>query len=271
MEMISKVMAQSMNTGSEFIDQRVLAHYCCLNCQSEVKEIETVIPFGPKKGQKVSGKHGCNCEVLADIRREQKENLKLRTQRIFDENSLVNESLKRATFDTFTGHEFADKKRKALAYVEDFHPTESGNLFLQGTFGTGKSHLSMAISKALVKRGYTSIFISLPKLLTKIRSTYNDQSEYTEDSLKRAIKDVDLVVFDDIGAEGEPNNWAYQNLFEIIDSRAGKTNIYTTNLSAREFESSKKMGRIFSRLLDESELVIMNGTDYRRKQFKKED
>lgn len=49
------------------------------------------------------------------------------------------------------------------------------------------------------------------------------------------------MVFDDIGAEGEISGWGMQKLFEVIDQRAGKHNIYTTNLSSIEFEASKDL------------------------------
>ncbi|MGG3887444.1 hypothetical protein ABEV63_26255, partial [Brevibacillus panacihumi] len=94
-------------------------------------------------------------------------------------------------------------------------------------------------------------------------------SELGEEKIINAIAEADLVVFDDIGAEGEYSGWSVQKLFEVIDQRAGKHNIYTTNLTSAEFEATKDMQRIFSRMMMNSEPIIMNGTDYRKRQFLK--
>ncbi|WP_185762558.1 ATP-binding protein [Bacillus methanolicus] len=175
------------------------------------------------------------------VKEEQQEAKKARLKRIFEENSFINPSLKEATFENFESNEFRQALQKAKRYVEEFDLKNPKNLFFQGSFGTGKSHLSMSIAKALTEKGYTTIFISTPKLLTKIRNTYNKESGISEEQIINAIADADLVVFDDIGAEGEISGWGMQKLFEVIDQRAGKHNIYTTNLSSIEFEASKDL------------------------------
>ncbi|AIE59087.1 hypothetical protein MGA3_10955 [Bacillus methanolicus MGA3] len=200
-----------------------------------------VIPFGPLKGKDAQVKRGCDCEALKIVKEEQQEAKKARLKRIFEENSFINPSLKEATFENFESNEFRQALQKAKRYVEEFDLKNPKNLFFQGSFGTGKSHLSMSIAKALTEKGYTTIFISTPKLLTKIRNTYNKESGISEEQIINAIADADLVVFDDIGAEGEISGWGMQKLFEVIDQRAGKHNIYTTNLSSIEFEASKDL------------------------------
>jgi len=52
----------------------------------------------------------------------------------------------------------------------------------------------------LIEQGYECLFLSLPKLLTKIKQTYNKEG-ITEAELLQVIQRVDLLVFDDIGAE----------------------------------------------------------------------
>ncbi|WP_249928329.1 ATP-binding protein [Niallia circulans] len=74
------------------------------------------------------------------------------------------------------------------------------NLLFTGNYGTGKSHLSVSITKKLIEQGYECLFLSLPKLLTKIKQTYNKEG-ITEAELLQVIQRVDLLVFDDIGAE----------------------------------------------------------------------
>jgi DNA replication protein DnaC len=235
-----------------------------------VKEFTTVIEFGPKKGKTVSGKIGCNCSVYEKVKREQKEADQARMKRIFKDYSLVNKSLEQANFKTFDQSRFSEAYKKAFDFVKEFNLDEPSNLFFQGTCGTGKSHLSISISKALVAQGCSSIFISIPKLLTKIRGTYNNHSEVTEEQLIKALYAADLVVFDDIGAEGELSGWSGQKLFELLDQRSGKHNVFTTNLQSDDFEATRDRARIFSRIMENTTPVIMNGADYRKRHFLKE-
>lgn len=261
---------KSMNTGSDSIlKQSVIRKYVCEGCHQKVEVVKMVVPFGPLKGQVIEEKRGCDCELLQIVKKEQHEAKKARLRRIFEENSLINPSLKNASFRNFEPGEFKKALDKAKAFVEEFDINQPKNLLFQGSFGTGKSHLSVSIAKALTEKGYTTIFISTPKLLTKIRSTYNKNSEIGEEKIINAIAEADLVVFDDIGAEGETSGWSVQKLFEIIDQRAGKHSVFTTNLASVEFEITKDMQRIFSRMMMNSELIIMNGTDYRKRQFLK--
>lgn len=261
---------KSMNTGSKsLLKQTVIRKYVCEGCHQEVEIVKMVVPFGPLKGQVIEEKRGCDCELLQIVKKEQHEAKKARLKRIFEENSLINPSLKNASFRNFEPGEFKKALDKAKAFVEEFDINQPKNLLFQGSFGTGKSHLSVSIAKALTEKGYTTIFISTPKLLTKIRSTYNKNSEIGEEKIINAIAEADLVVFDDIGAEGETSGWPVQKLFEIIDQRAGKHSVFTTNLASVEFEITKEMQRIFSRMMMNSELIIMNGTDYRKRQFLK--
>ncbi|WP_253191973.1 ATP-binding protein [Bacillus sp. VT-16-64] len=243
--------------------------YVCEGCGNKVSVIRAKHLFGPKKGEWFEGKKGCECEVYEIVKKEQQEAKKARLKRIFEENSLINPALKDASFDNFEPAEFRKAYEKAKKFVGEFDIKNPKNLLFQGTFGTGKSHLSMSIAKALTEKGYTTIFISTPKLLTKIRNTYNKNSEYGEERILNAIGEVDLVVFDDIGAEGEASGWAIQKIFEVIDQRAGKHNVYTTNLSSGEFEITKDLRRIFSRMMMNTETIVMNGKDYRRRQFLK--
>lgn len=260
----------STTTASKLQNCETLETFECEGCGNEVRVMRFTIPFGPYKGQTQKSKIGCDCDLLQQIEKEQQEAKRSRLQHIFEQNSLINPSLQNASFENFERGEFANQFQKAWNFVETFELKSPRSLFFQGSFGTGKSHLSVSIAKELTKRGYSTIFISIPKLLTKIRVTYNKDSEYNEERILQAIAEADLVVFDDIGAEGDnATGWGMQKIFEVIDQRAGKHNIYTTNLTSAEFEATKDMQRIFSRMMMNSEPIIMNGTDYRKRQFLK--
>lgn len=270
MQPISQVISRSMTSGSNPLRQmKLIQHYCCMKCRGEVKVARIKVAMGPNKGDVVEQKLGCNCEIIERIRSDQEKARKARLHTIFEEHSLINPALKDATFENFETGEFGKALDQAKRFAQGFDLKQPRNLFFQGTFGTGKSHLSVAITKAVTQKGFSTIFISTPKLLTKIRNTYNKGSHQTEEQVLSAINRADLVVFDDIGAEGDISGWGMQKIFEVIDQRAGKHNVYTTNLSSDEFSASKDLHRIFSRMMMNAEPVVMNGTDYRMKQFLK--
>ncbi|WP_198589125.1 ATP-binding protein [Mycobacteroides abscessus] len=192
---------------------------------------------------------------------------------IFDQQSLVNENLKKATFDNYSppSDELQFAKNRVMDFVMTFDSKSYKNLLLVGTYGTGKSHLSYAATKHLIDEGRSCLFLSVPKLLTKIKDTYNPNSKHSEDELLEYIQFVDLLVLDDLGAEytnkrNDTDNWAQTKIFEVVDSRAGKHTIYTTNLNSNDLEQ-KVNERNFSRILDNTEIIKMNGKDYRRKAF----
>lgn len=267
MRVINQVM-KSMTSNSNF-QMEILKQYCCMKCREEVKEAQIVIALGPEKGKTVVTKTGCYCKSLEGIEKAQRKARTAKLQSIFDQNSLINPNLRKATFDNFIQNEFSDAFNKAKRFADEFAIDDPCNLLFQGTFGTGKSHLSVAITKTVLDKGFSTIFISTPKLLTNIRGTYNKSSDWSEGQVISAIVNADLVVFDDIGAEGIESGWAMQKLFEVIDQRLGKHNIFTTNLSSQEFQTTKDLQRIFSRMMMKTMPVVMNGKDYRMKAFKK--
>lgn len=187
---------------------------------------------------------------------------KEKVTRLFDENSLINKDLQKASFDNYEPN---TNSKSALEltkrYADIFNMDKPRNLLLYGNYGTGKSHLSVAITKNLMEKGYTCLFISMPKLLSKIRTTYNKNSQQSESDLMQYLEDVDLLVLDDIGAEKD-NEWSISKLFEIVDGRIGKHTIYTTNFEPSELR--KKIGeRNFSRVMQNTYEVKMIGEDYR--------
>lgn len=246
---------------------RFIKEYVCPGCNMTVQQQEMEIPIGPRKGEKVIVDYGCKCEDRQLAREAEKTRCRLRFYKAkerFDYYSLLNRSLQNATLENYkpTNETLAKAKNDIKSYIERFDGTK--NLLLHGSYGTGKSHLSVAVTKELMQRGKQCLFLSLPKLLTKIKDTYKGKG-ISEDELLEVIQDVDLLVLDDLGAEHN-TDWSVSKVFEILDDRAGKSTIYTTNLSSKELK--QRFGeRNFSRLLDNTEIIVMNGQDYRRKEF----
>lgn len=248
-------------------NERFIKEFICPGCKRTVQQKELEIPRGPRKGEWITANYGCICADIemaeeAMILQSRLKNRKMRE--FFNYYSLINDALKDATLENYepTSQELAAAKEQITEYINQYDGKK--NLLLHGNYGTGKSHLSVAVTKELMQRGYECLFLSLPKLLTKIKETYNDTA-ITEDELLKAIQRVDLLVLDDIGAEHH-TQWANTKLFEILDDRSGKSTIYTTNLNSKELRAQINE-RNFSRMMENTDIVTMNGRDYRRKEF----
>src|SRR5438034_11591896 len=128
---------------------------------------------------------------------------------------------------------------------------EGRGLWLMGDVGTGKTALAMLVSKAAVEAGRTVAIYSLPRLLARIRRTYD--AEAGEDSYLDffdRLTSVDLLHVDDLGAE-KSSDWVLEQLYAIVDERyqSHRSMVVTTNLRVEELE--EQIGqRTVSRLVE---------------------
>lgn len=188
----------------------------------------------------------------------------------FKEKSLMNSDLEQATLEDYLPQN--DSQRNALEharqYIEEFDKKKG--LILQGKPGLGKSHLAASIVKELIIRKHTGIFISLPRLMTELKATYNRKSELSETQVLTALQKVDCLVMDDLGVErdgkDEASAWAKQKIYEIVDSRIGKSTIYTTNFTGKELLQMYGE-RDFSRMVQYCKPIKLDGKNYRLKDF----
>src|ERR671936_2761049 len=75
-------------------------------------------------------------------------------------------------------------------------------LWLMGDTGTGKTTLAMLVSKAALAAGRTVAIYSLPKLLARIRRTYDAEAgEQSYLEFFERLTSVDLLHIDDLGVE----------------------------------------------------------------------
>ncbi|WP_081457653.1 ATP-binding protein [Alkalihalophilus pseudofirmus] len=262
---------QAMTSDSNIINRMV-----CTGCHEKITVRRVFIPFGPEKGTEKELTYGCRCEdieLAKNVLKRRKELERKRIYQIFDRESLLNQDLLESSFDSYVPR--TESQKSAYKQVREFCDTYSKdkprNLLLTGSYGLGKSHLSSAALKVLIESGYTSIFISVPKLLTKLKATYNKHSEFSEDNYLELLEKADCVVLDDVGAEHgrDPSSWATSKLFEIIDSRIGKHTIYTTNLGGKALQD-KVGARNFSRMMQKTKVIAISGPDHRLSHFSQE-
>ena len=182
--------------------------------------------------------------------------------RIFNQSN-VNASLRDATVNSYqpqNEHQI-QAKNTAIEYVKTFSLDKPKSLILQGSYGTGKSHLAYAIAKAIKQQGYSVAFMHIPMLMERIKATYNRNATETTDELVQLLSSIDLLVLDDVGVENTEHT--LNKLFSIVDNRVGKNNIFTTNFSDKELNQNMNWQRINSRMKQNARTVRVLGDDFR--------
>jgi DNA replication protein DnaC len=126
-----------------------------------------------------------------------------------------------ASFDNFIAQ--SDAQRHALTVARDFaesfeeHAIKGASLIFGGRPGTGKTHLAAAILRSQLEV-FDVHYITAGDLIRAIRSTWRRDSEAREIDLLGSMRQLDLLVVDEIGAqygsEGEQTV-----LFDVIDGR----------------------------------------------------
>lgn len=108
-------------------------------------------------------------------------------------------------------------------------------LYLYGSFGVGKSHMVAALANHLTGQGIDSYMVYLPDFVQNIYTSIKDKNT---DTLVDSLKNVTVLILDDIGAENL-NPWMRDEILgTILQYRISEQlpTIYTSNLSLNDLE-----------------------------------
>ena len=174
--------------------------------------------------------------------------------------------LRQKTFDNFdpSVHPSAATAFEATKqYAENPH----GWIMLCGPCGSGKTHLAAAIvNYSISVRQSNSLFMIVPDLLDYLRETFNPKSDITYDERFLMIREVPLLVLDDLGTENA-TSWAREKLYQLINHRYNSEmpTVITTNQPPEAIDD-----RIRSRLSDTRLVmhIVLDAPDYRYQQGK---
>jgi DNA replication protein DnaC len=160
--------------------------------------------------------------------------------------------------------------RRARRFSEEFPSVDKG-LFFLGKPGLGKTHLSVAILKEVIRRtNARAIFFDVRELLKEIRNTYNPVVRSTESQVIRPVMDAELIVLDDLGAE-KTSEWVEETLNLIVNTRYNerRPTIFTSNYPVLDDLTDPdnlvvRVGkRMWSRLHEMCDFVEIRSFDYR--------
>lgn len=261
MEALNKVMTRILNTSA--CDDNAEG-YECPDCKTFIPAISVEVA-ALKIKRKVFP--ACECRVAreeAKVREAQNFAKKREIEKLFSISNL-GERFKKSTFEAFLERNGSETATKiAQQYVQDFKKWNGESLMIWGNYGNGKTHLAAAIANELSKQGYIVVFQSVPELLQRIRSTFNNENKENETQIMRALLECDLLILDDIGAE-KATEWVEEKLFNIIDGRYRKEvpTLYTSNLQPKELQNQVGK-RSYDRIVETSLTVENKATSYRR-------
>lgn len=135
---------------------------------------------------------------------------------------------------------------EAFSSCRDFAAAPLGWLVLSGPSGCGKTHLAAAVANRQIEIGNEVFFAVVPDLLDHLRATFAPSSDVTYDELFEAVRNVPLLVLDDLGTQSD-TSWAQEKLFQVLNHRlnAELPTVITTNHAIGELDQ-----RLRARLSD---------------------
>ena len=148
-------------------------------------------------------------------------------------------------------------------------------LYLNGSFGCGKTYLVAALFNELAKLGYQSVITYFPEFLRSLKANFDNSDVYNYQFDR--VKYAELLLIDDIGAENL-SEWARDEVLQTILQYRMEEKLptfFTSNLTLDELENhlsitkssdnKVKAGRIIQRikfLTKEITMISVNRREY---------
>jgi DNA replication protein DnaC len=201
---------------------------------------------------------------LAEAEAEQRwqSAIKLRFQQ-----AKLNEKITLDTFDFHHHKSRQDQKAQILDLLNLDFVSKHGDLILIGNPGTGKTFLAKCIAYAACNANIKILFTSAMDMINHLIAAEADRSllkklHYYQSP---ALLAVDELGYLSLGPQGS------HLFFQVISARhQAKSTVITTNLPfadwGKVFDSTTVATAIADRLVHNSEVLILGGTSYRRKE-----
>lgn len=148
-------------------------------------------------------------------------------------------------------------------------------IYLHGSFGTGKTFLMCYLLHELAVAGHSGVIVYMPDFIEELKSMMTDGQKLKE--TVDAMKNCDLLIFDDIGAENL-NPWARDHVLgAILNYRMNrKPTFYTSNypldglekhlsFTSKDGEEQYKGQRLMNRIAPFVDVVPLYGENQRGK------
>jgi DNA replication protein DnaC len=163
-----------------------------------------------------------------------------------------------ATLDNFDATYTSKALDAARLFVEETvtagkHDRVRGLYLLHETKGTGKSHLAVAIMRAVHERrpDLPMAYVPVDRFVARVQDSYGTGT--TDALIESVARRPHLLVFDDLGREKGTDD-ALRVLSTVLDEREGAATVITANGTpadlAGRYRDSELWDRVASRLGD---------------------
>lgn len=126
----------------------------------------------------------------------------------------------------------------ALRFFQEFqqspHEFHKG-LYLEGSFGVGKTYLLGALANALAEKGFSTTLVHFPSFAVKMKSSISSNST---GELIDAVKKAPILMLDDIGAD-QMSSWFRDDALGVILQYRMQEELptfFSSNLSLKQLE-----------------------------------
>ncbi len=190
----------------------------------------------------------------------------------------LGKSLKDQSFDNFDLNYYSDKAEegktsareamrsileKSKEYVKCFDADGSSNLLFTGKTGLGKTHITTAIAKGVIEKGFDVVYDSAQNIMHAFEMQRFERDETAKFDADRFFS-CDLLIIDDLGTEFR-NSFTQSALYNLINTRINnmKPMIVSTNLDDMKAFKKTYDDRITSRFIGNFRTFHFEGNDIR--------
>lgn len=189
------------------------------------------------------------------------------------ESSGLGALMRTQSFDSFSPDYYSDGETRELmqqnfeilrTYAAEFSP-ESDNLILCGATGLGKTHLSTAVARAVIERGFDVYYATALQMFSDFEHTrFGTGIDMSQSADITRYTECDLLILDDLGTE-VTNQFTNSCLYLVLNNRINlhRPTVISTNLKGKEIKE-RYSDRIASRIMGDFKPLIFVGTDVRR-------
>ena len=189
------------------------------------------------------------------------------------ESSGIAELIRTQNFENFSLDYYADADNARMKgcvdmlkrFAKDFDSDTYCNFLMLGATGLGKTHLSSAVAKEVIDRGFDVLYVTSVGMTGDFEAERFGNSVGTRQRNKTSrYYEAELLIIDDLGTEVS-NQFTLSCLYDVINTRINKRlcTFVNTNLTAKEIDA-RYSERITSRLFGEYNSIVFTGTDIRK-------
>lgn len=169
------------------------------------------------------------------------------------------------TLDSFIQFRQPEAHKIAKLYTSNWGAIrkQGRGIIFVGDVGTGKTHLSFSVFNELIRQNVSGLAVTVPDLMDDLRPRKGALSERQDEQIE-ALKTVDLLLLDDLGAQRN-TAWVTERLFIIINARYNnmRPTIITSNNYLEDLDKEEGWPRIVDRISEMCRAIRMEGPSFR--------